>query len=785
MSSSLPVFERAIELAKALLAAKGAFIALENDGRLWLSSGPDTSVSSLNALYVAAAQTERCLWIEDARQDPAWTDAPMVADPPYFRSFVGAPIRMSCGTTLGLLCVIGRNPRPYDAAMEANMRRLADFVGDECERARNEEALRSTREALGAYARSVPIAMMMTDLDLRIVQASPKWLKDTGLTLEEVLGRCVYDIDPTYFPYFRKAYEHCLKGNHVTSPRWLSRRKGARRWMRSELTPWRSADGAVGGLISTSVDITDMVDAIDRIERSEQRLKMAVDISQVYVWEMDYERGELVKSGGEDQFFDRDWTYEDLVEDTNVTIDPRDRPRIAEEWKRAAEEDRLYQPQYRIARSDGKEVWVTCTVRLVRDEAGEPIRMVGAMRNITEQKQAEAALLRAKEEAEAANRAKSAFLATMSHEIRTPLNGVLGMAQAIAFDTLTPLQRERLDVLRESGETLLAILNDVLDLSKIEAGKLELEVAEFDLAAVARGAYAAFTAQANRKALGFSLAIEPRALGRYRGDSTRVRQILYNLVSNAVKFTEQGSVVVGVDRVDDELVLSVADTGIGVAPAQLGRLFGKFEQADASTTRRFGGTGLGLAICRELAQLMGGRINASSAPGQGSTFTVSLPLPYAGGAADTPAAAVADRAPEASRALRVLCAEDNSVNQLVLKTLLHQVGVEPVIVADGLQLIEAWRREAWDILLVDVQMPVLDGPGAVQRIRAEEAISGARRTPIIALTANAMAHQAAEYLAGGMDAVVGKPIEIGQLFETIEQLLADADESFVEAAAAS
>jgi PAS domain S-box-containing protein len=785
MSTDSPVFDSAVELAKALFGARGAFVALADGERLWLSSDPLGPRVEPDHMYAAATSvTQGCLWVEDAREHPDWSQLPNVAGPPYFRSFVGAPIRLGDGTMAGCLCVIGRQPKPYDAAMEANLMRLAAFVGDECERSRDELALRSTRETLSAFVQSVPVSLMMTDKDLRLIQASPRWLADMDFKAEDVFGRSIYEIDASYFPNFRRAYDRCLAGHPVATAKWLSRRGGKSRWMRSELTPWRDLNGQVGGLIASAIDISDMVEAIDRIERSEQRLKMAMEIAQVYVWEVDYERGELTKSGGEDQFFDRDFTYEELAEDAEICVDPRDRIRISDAWNKAVDEDLPYHPEYRTARSDGQEVWATCTVKLVKNDAGEPLRLVGAMRNITEQKKVEAALVRAKEEAEEANRAKSAFLATMSHEIRTPLNGVLGMAQAIAQDTLTPVQRERLDVVRQSGEALLAILNDVLDLSKIEAGKLELEVTEFDLASLARGAHAAFTSLANKKGIEFDLVIDPFARGVYRGDSTRIRQIVYNLVSNAVKFTDQGAVSVHVSRMDDELKFTIKDSGIGIPPQDLGRLFRKFEQADASTTRRFGGTGLGLAICRELTQLMGGHLGVDSAVGHGATFWVELPLERIGDERVDVAPATIEEAPDHSaQEIRVLCAEDNPVNQLVLKTLLHQAGIEPVIVDDGAQLVEAWRREDWDILLVDVQMPVLDGPGATREIRTEEARTGRRRTPIVALTANAMSHQVSQYLAAGMDAFVAKPIDVALLFATIEDLLEAADEPSTRASA--
>jgi signal transduction histidine kinase/CheY-like chemotaxis protein len=404
-----------------------------------------------------------------------------------------------------------------------------------------------------------------------------------------------------------------------------------------------------------------------------------------------------------------------------------------------------------------------------------------------------AALRRARAEAqergvaaEAANDAKSAFLATMSHEIRTPLNGVLGMAQAMAADELTPLQQDRLDVIRQSGEALLAILNDVLDLSKIEAGRFELESVEFDLADLMRGAHSAFTALANKKGLSFDLTVEAGAKGVYLGDPTRVRQILYNLISNALKFTEHGEVRVTAGLASGRLTLTVSDTGVGIADARMAFLFEKFTQADASTTRRYGGTGLGLAICRELAQLMGGEIAAQSAEGVGSVFRVMLPLAKVGQAM-APAFACPPTPSEAVEAalprVRVLAAEDNSVNQLVLKTLLHQIGVEPQVVENGEQAVAAWTDGGWDVILMDMQMPVMDGLTAARRIRDAEAAQGLARTPIIALTANAMSHQVQQCLAAGMDGHVSKPIEAARLFAALEQALGETGDPAAAASA--
>jgi two-component system, sensor histidine kinase len=377
--------------------------------------------------------------------------------------------------------------------------------------------------------------------------------------------------------------------------------------------------------------------------------------------------------------------------------------------------------------------------------------------------------------ADAANAAKSAFLATMSHEIRTPLNGVLGMAQAMAADELTDLQRERLDVVHRSGEALLAILNDVLDLSKIEAGKLDLETIAFDLGEVAQGAYSAFTALANKKGLSFGLDIAA-ARGRYLGDPTRIRQILYNLISNALKFTDQGEIRVAARHDGEMLEIVVSDTGVGISPANLARLFHKFDQLDSSTTRRYGGTGLGLAICQELSQLMGGEIAVESVLGEGSRFIVRLPLPRVGeerGPQPLSPAPAADLKP---MRLRVLAAEDNAVNQLVLKTLLHQLGLEPTVVEDGAAAVEAWRNGEWDVILMDVQMPVMDGLAATALIRKIERETGRKRTAIVALTANAMAHHVEQYRAAGMDCHVAKPIAAADLFQALSTALDPTDE---------
>ncbi|MDO8377483.1 ATP-binding protein, partial [Phenylobacterium sp.] len=350
-------------------------------------------------------------------------------------------------------------------------------------------------------------------------------------------------------------------------------------------------------------------------------------------------------------------------------------------------------------------------------------------------------------------------------------------------------QMEFVKLAYTASENLLTIINDVLDIAKIESGKMDVRLEPVDAASVLKEVHALTQIQAQTKNLRFEIAPLPPALPRLSADPAKLRQILLNLAGNAIKFASGGTATISLraDPVVGYMQIMVADTGIGIPAERLASLFQKFEQADASTTRRYGGTGLGLAICRELAQLMGGAIEAQSAPGQGTTFVVSLPLAKSDVELALPLPTADEpRAGEIEvGTLRVLAAEDNTVNQLVLKTLLHQIGIHPTVVDNGALAVEAWARETWDVILMDVQMPEMDGPTATGVIRTREAAEGRARTPIIALTANAMAHQVAEYVEAGMDGFVAKPIEAGRLFAALQAVLEAASAVVDEASVAA
>jgi len=412
--------------------------------------------------------------------------------------------------------------------------------------------------------------------------------------------------------------------------------------------------------------------------------------------------------------------------------------------------------------------------------------IVTVVNDITDLKRDAKSLAEARDAAEAANRAKSEFLANMSHEIRTPLNGVIGLTQALARTSLAPEQREMLDLIQSSGHTLQTLLSDILDLARVESGRLEIADEIFDLTRAVNDAAHLYREPASDKGLQFFVEIEPEAAVWVRGDVVRVKQVLTNLVSNAVKFTTTGFVsltaCVGTDRAGAQIMrFTVEDTGVGFDAAAKARLFTRFEQADGTITRRFGGTGLGLAICRQLADLMGGELDCESEPGGGSAFILTLPLIMAEAPAEPTLAAAPATEDHSNQRLRVLVADDHPTNRKVVELILSQAAIDLVQAENGAEALQACRAQSFDMILMDMQMPVMDGLTAVREIRLHEAAMGLDRAPIVMLTANALPDHVAAARAAGADRHLAKPFDAAELLALVAEL---GGESQQKAAAA-
>ena len=413
----------------------------------------------------------------------------------------------------------------------------------------------------------------------------------------------------------------------------------------------------------------------------------------------------------------------------------------------------------------------------------------GVARDVTERLRDEAEMEAAKAAAEAANRAKSDFLANMSHEIRTPLNGVIGVVAALGQTDLTPAQREMVELIQSSGATLERLVSDILDVSKIEAGHLTIEERAFDLDAELGGLLDITRIRAEEKGVAFRVECGEAARGVFRGDSIRIKQVFGNLLSNALKFTDRGEVAARIEVVDppeagapSRLILEVRDTGVGFDDDFAAMLFQRFSQADTTITRRFGGTGLGLSISKTLVEMMGGQITGESEPGRGSLFRVTIPLARTQTLAeyDAPRDACAATVPsllgdlleDRRDALRVLLAEDHPVNQKVVQLILAPYGAEVTVVENGALAVDAFKAAPFDLVLMDMQMPVMDGLAATRAIRAlERDHAPGARIPIVMLSANAMAHHRQDALAAGADLHVAKPVTAVALLAGIGQAL--------------
>jgi len=515
-----------------------------------------------------------------------------------------------------------------------------------------------------------------------------------------------------------------------------------------------------------------------RLIESEARFRNMADSAPIMIWMADAELSYFWFNQGWLEFTGR--TLEEEAGTGWFAGIPADDQEIRRQAiEEAIKQHRPFKSQYLLRHQDGEHRWVLESAVPRFDDSGRFSGYIGSCTDVTASKVNEQVMEQMMSEAYAANRAKSEFLATMSHEIRTPMNGVIGMTDMILETRLDGEQRRYAQVIRSSAESLLRIINDILDLSKIESGKLEIELIDFNIHSLLDELDELYTLRAAEKSIAFNSVAAPDVPVWVRGDPTRVRQILDNFIGNALKFIQRGQIDLRVDLLAAEaervtLRFAVHDTGIGIAPQQQQKLFTPFSQADSSTTRKYGGTGLGLAICKRLTELMGGEIGLESKAGEGSTFWFSavfaLAQNHPAATPAVPAAAISASAapallPEATDEIRVLLVEDNPVNREVATVQLRKLGYHHIMVAlNGAEALAAVARQSFDLILMDCQMPVMDGYQATKKLRA-----GGCRLPIIAMTANAMQGDRERCTAAGMDDYLAKPFTPKQLAHLLKR----------------
>jgi PAS domain S-box-containing protein len=603
--------------------------------------------------------------------------------------------------------------------------------------------------------------------DSVVDRVNPTWTKLTGWTEDEVTGRHFTDfIHPDERHLMEDIVRALLERGEALFEHRIMVKSGQWLWVRA-----KSKLGEDGVALVVLQDISEARRMAEQAARASRTNDLLREEAGIYVWRFDPAANryvvddDLAKAGAPGTSGRRVLTADEM----NAEIHPDDQGRVSENFIRTILTGEPRVVEYRHFRAEGGWARLRAAWRGAHQQANGHWEVVGITQDVTQ-------LAEARDTALEAAEVKAQFLANMSHEIRTPMNGVLGVLHLLKNEALSADGGRLLDEALGCGAMLAELLNDIIDFSRIEAGKLDLCPEPVRPAEVLDSVAALLAPQARGK--GLYLTVEAADCGWALVDPVRLRQVLFNLIGNAVKFTAEGGVTVrltssgeGPERV---LAFEIADTGIGIAAQAQDQLFERFRQADGSATRRFGGSGLGLAIARGIAEQMGGGIGVESMPGQGSTFRAWIAAP----ACAAPTTHAHDEDEALLGGLRVLVVEDNATNRLIATRLLEQLGACVSTADDGAQGLEAARGQAFDLIFMDIQMPVMDGQAATAAIRALDGPAG--QVPIVAMTANALAHQVEAYLAGGMNGWVSKPLSPAALLRTMAEVLA---QDWVEVAA--
>ncbi len=779
-------FDQLTLLAKGIFDCPlGLVSVLDGDLAVFRSDGQDMDRSLAKGVSVSQVLVDMgpgaVLIVEDALANERFRGHPWVTGQPQVRFFVGTTICLADGSPIGALGVMDCRPRPRPSDGElAQLKRLAKIAGNMVDQSAAARVQAEQLELLRLTERVAGVAHWRWDVDADVLTWSDEVYRIRGvergafpLTLDTIMA--------AYHPEDQAVLRGLVANALATGAGYecqlrLTRPDGEERITRGTSMCETDADGRVHALFGVFQDVTDEVTAFQRVQGSEARYRLLADHSTDIIGTADLDGVFSYLSPAIETVLG--YRPEDLIGRTLaefVHADDLDATRRA--YLAYVKADPAMPPPritFRAWRKTGEMIWLEAHPKLIRDADGRPVQFQDRARDVTHTKALEAELIEARDRAEAGGQAKSDFLSNMSHELRTPLTSVIGFANLLRESkTLGAQERRYADRISVGSDALLSVINDVLDYSKLEAGGVELDPHPFDPRELVAGVTDLIEGQATARGLTVHTTVREAVPLALMGDSGRLRQVLLNLMYNAVKFTATGGVTLVVDAAPDaagrfQVSATIEDTGIGISNDTAASLFERFVQADVSTTRAHGGTGLGLAISRQLIDLMGGEIGARGVTGVGSTFWFRVPLEAV--------AACERRALTKTAALRqarILVADDASANRELISTILVGFGLDVTSVENGAEAVAAASQGGYDLILMDVQMPVMDGLDATRAIR--RVTGDASRTPILALTANVEPGQVERCLAAGMDGHLAKPIAIDRLAAALAAWLSSPD----------
>lgn len=714
------------------------------------------------------------LVVRDSHLHPTLRDHPMVTGHPGLRFFAGTTISDSRGKAIGAVGVMDVKPHPdFDERRVADLAQIGRLAAEFMERAELTRRQTERLELLRLAEEMAGVGQWRLDAETMAVTWSDEVYRIHGVD-RETFDPNYDDAVSFYHPDDRGplmgAIAHSLATGEGYKHRMrVIRRDGAERLVLTHADTERGPDGKVRAMFGVFQDVTEQERIHDAVAASERAFRnLAEQTSDIIaVFALDgtfrYVSPGITRLMG--------WERDDLIgRKTWDVIHPDDHAQVKQAYAdffAAGPGAPSPQLRYRGLHKDGSFRWLDAQPSILWDENGRPVEIQDNARDATATKQLEDDLMAERDRAEAAARAKTEFLANMSHELRTPLTSVIGFAGLLKQSSgLGPDERRYIDRIATSSDALLGVINDILDYSKLEAEAVGLDPLAFDPRGMIAGAVGIVENLCEAKGLTLTHSVEEAMPAGLMGDEGRLRQVTLNLVSNAVKFTGQGGVTVAATYDDGRLRVAVSDTGIGISEEKAATLFRRFVQADASTTRTYGGTGLGLAISRRLIEMMGGAIGVDSQPGVGSTFWFEVPLAPADPGQDVHGS---DGDAAVAVSLRILMADDAVANRELVTAIMGGMGLSIDGVENGAEAVEAVRSGAYDLVLMDVHMPIMDGLTATREIRAMA--GDASRVPIIALTANVQPEQVQLCHEAGMDAHVGKPIQVAELMATISRVM--------------